>query len=1162
MWACFVVCVAGCAFGVARLHFVEDIGSFFPSNGENQRINDAYQHIGSDNRIIISVQETKTNDDLETVDVELITDVVDELAARLSEADTGHLMKDVFYQVDDEQIAEVTQFVLKNLPYFLEKEDYDRMDSMLSPTFIAQQLESDAFMLASPVGVMQDIIVNDPLFFSSEVLKKLSDFQLDDRVHQENGHLFTKDGNEALLMVSSNFPVSETNNNAKLIQLIDNVIDSVSSIHQGSVEVRSFGASQVSLTNSQQIKKDSIWAIVLSLVFIIALLVYYYRNLKSILLIVSTISFGALMALGLVSFFRNPVSLIAVGVASIIVGIAINYPIHFISHFKRTDDKRLIIKEIVNPLLIGNITTVGAFLSLLCISSHAMGDLGFFAAMLLLGTIAFVLVFLPHFLGKRPDNWKEGELSFKKMAEFHPENSSVFIYVVLLLTVVFFFFSFRTSFETDMHKINYMTEEQRAAFDKWTAQSDTSVQMVYCVAEGKTPEEALTRYELARPLFGKLLADSVVVKVSGISGFIPSQKEQSERIARWNAFWSVRRAQFLADFDAKVAVSGFNPAAFDDFRQLLQTDFSPQPLSYFEPIRKNLASSYIVEEDGKSMIYSVLSVDKKQCKSVETQLSNIDKNVFAFTGSSVISRMVDALSGDFDNVLFICGFIVFAFLLFSFGRIELALSAFVPLTIAWIWILGLMGLFDMKFNIVNIILATFIFGQGDDYTIFVTEGVMYEYAYGKKMLAQFKNSILLSSAIMFLGIGMLIFAKHPAMRSLAEVTIVGMASVVMMAYVFPPLIFKWLTTKKGKKRPIPITLWNLLKTIVSFTVFFIFSIFLSLLAILGIIFFRKNEKMKAGYHRLLCSVFQLFAKWMPQVPFSVDNPTNETFEKPAVVICNHQSHLDLLYTMMLSPKLVVLTNRWVWNCPFYRWIIRYADCLPVTDGMDEVVPKLEKLVKRGYSILVFPEGTRSEDCSILRFHQGAFALADRLHLDIVPVVTHGIGHVFPKAEFVLHKGRVDISILERFSIDNEVFRNGQPALKVASSFRKLYLQAYASLAEKVETPSYFRDGVFSNYLYKGKEVQRICKKNLSDFEKISRAIMALPDTGTVGIRCSGQGEKPLLAALVKKNLQIVAAVSDDELRSLANHCASKPDNLVFIAQLDENQECDVIIDDL
>ena len=120
------------------------------------------------------------------------------------------------------------------------------------------------------------------------------------------------------------------------------------------------------------------------------------------------------------------------------------------------------------------------------------------------------------------------------------------------------------------------------------------------------------------------------------------------------------------------------------------------------------------------------------------------------------------------------------------------------MAISWVWILGLMAILGIKFNIVNVILATFIFGQGDDYTIFMTEGCIYEHKTDKPILASYKRSILLSAIIMFIGIGTLIVAKHPALHSLAEITIVGMSSVVFMSWLVPPLLFRLIYKKKGE----------------------------------------------------------------------------------------------------------------------------------------------------------------------------------------------------------------------------------------------------------------------------------------------------------------------------------------------------------------------------
>ena len=152
--------------------------------------------------------------------------------------------------------------------------------------------------------------------------------------------------------------------------------------------------------------------------------------------------------------------------------------------------------------------------------------------------------------------------------------------------------------------------------------------------------------------------------------------------------------------------------------------------------------------------------------------------------------IAERLSDDFDYIGICCSLIVFIFLWISFRSIWLALIAFIPMALSWIWIFAIMQFFGLQFNIVNIILATFIFGQGDDYTIFVVEGLLYEHQTGKPMLPQYRQSILLSALIMLVGIGILVLAVHPAMHSLGVVTLIGMSIVLLMAMTIPPLLFK------------------------------------------------------------------------------------------------------------------------------------------------------------------------------------------------------------------------------------------------------------------------------------------------------------------------------------------------------------------------------------
>lgn len=96
---------------------------------------------------------------------------------------------------------------------------------------------------------------------------------------------------------------------------------------------------------------------------------------------------------------------------------------------------------------------------------------------------------------------------------------------------------------------------------------------------------------------------------------------------------------------------------------------------------------------------------------------------------------------------------------------------------------------------------------------------------------------------------------------------------------------------------------------------------------------------------------------IPGAKFSCKMDEKIDFNQPRIIICNHQSHLDLMCQLVFTPKIVFLTNQWVWNNPFYGLIIRNAEYLPVKDGLESMLPHLKSLVARGYNIAIYPEGT-------------------------------------------------------------------------------------------------------------------------------------------------------------------------------------------------------------
>ena len=1072
----------------------------------------------------------------EAEDPDRVMDAMTAFGENWADADKNGLIPDLQVSTDAGAAQEVFDFIRSNWPYFLTEADYARMDSLLAASgFVDEKMaENERGFYSMASGFTSQYLRSDPLGLFSPVLQRLEALNPATRSRVEDGFLFTADGRTGVVLFNSPFGGSESGRNAELKTLVDTV-KARTAAQFPDIGISSTGGPEVAVENAARIKKDSYLALALAAILICIVLWLSYKRFADVFWILVSILAGALFALGIIALFKNSVSLIVLGIGSMIIGIAVNYPLHYVDHLKYQPDKRKALADQVNPLLVGNITTVGAFLSLLLLKADALHDFGFIGAMMLVGTILFVLVFLPVFVpaASRPRNTVK--LDFDRHIHLSPKARKWVFIGFLAITAVLFWLSRGISFDADMHHINYMTPEQERGFallEEMGASQD-GASTLYVVASGATAEEALQCNEALAPL---------LQGATGIGAFLPSKQEQAARIDRWNAFLEAHPDLGDRIIDAGLK-TGFTAHAFQPFFDVLDRDWTVQDVEYFRPITETLGTAmYLPGEDKVQVVnYLTMSEISRQARNDNGQARNdikaaLPEGAFCFTQEDVSGTLVRLLSEDFDRIGLLCSLIVFFFLWLSFGRLELSVASFLPLAVGWIWILGTMRLFGLQFNIVNIILATFIFGQGDDYTIFITEGLMYEYATGKKILRSFKNAVVLSALIMFIGIGALIVARHPALRSLAAVTVVGMFTVVAMAYYLPPLVFRFLTTKKGKLRKIPWTLGRSLRTGYIFVVFLLAMLGLTVwtfFLFLGGATTRKRER----YRNALMKTARLAIKAIPGCPYTFSNPVGEDFSKPAVYICNHQSHFDVLPIIAIHPKVILLTNEWVWNSPFYGYLIRKAEFYPVMDGLEKNLEHMKDLVARGYSIVIFPEGTRSLECRIQRFHRGAFLAARQLGLPILPLYIHGFGYALPKHDFLLRKAGLYMEVGERFEV---------PDGDIAAFTRKVrhdYEREYTRIRRERETAAYNATYVRYLYLYKGHDAEVECRKVLTP--ETIQEVDAL--TGTeLTVKEAGCGVYALLVALTHPDMRVTAYEEDEEKYLTASRIPDIPENLTYI----------------
>lgn len=162
-----------------------------------------------------------------------------------------------------------------------------------------------------------------------------------------------------------------------------------------------------------------------------------------------------------------------------------------------------------------------------------------------------------------------------------------------------------------------------------------------------------------------------------------------------------------------------------------------------------------------------------------------------------------------------------------------------------------------------------------------------------------------------------------------------------------------------------------------------------------------------SYGRGVCAIVKQL------VPFYVSLAV-ERIPKPCIITPNHQSFIDPYCIGILPIKnLVFAVRSWPFRIPLYGRMMRLAGYLN-TDTLDaeRLFNEAKTLLESGCTIVMYPEGSRSQNGKLGRFRAGAFRLALEANVPIVPLCLGGTGQVFPKGQCLGQEAPVHISLLE------------------------------------------------------------------------------------------------------------------------------------------------------
>lgn len=182
------------------------------------------------------------------------------------------------------------------------------------------------------------------------------------------------------------------------------------------------------------------------------------------------------------------------------------------------------------------------------------------------------------------------------------------------------------------------------------------------------------------------------------------------------------------------------------------------------------------------------------------------------------------------------------------------------------------------------------------------------------------------------------------------------------------------------------------------------------------------DRRRVVLHQFTCFWGSLYTWLNPVWPVTIEGREKIRSGVPYVMVANHQSLLDILVLFRLFRHFKWVSKIENFRVPCIGWNMSMNGYIKLRRGNPASVAQMmsacEKTLGQGNPIMMFPEGTRSRDGKLRKFKQGAFTLAQRCNVPILPIVIEGTGNALPKAGLIL-QGRhpIKVRVLDELAPD-------------------------------------------------------------------------------------------------------------------------------------------------
>ncbi len=811
LWLSLAVLFLFFGYFAAQIHLEEDLNKLMPSSkNEDGSMKLAFADLRIKDKTFLlfeGVDGTSTDRLAEVCDA-----FADSLQARATVPEgEDQPLCDVFYYLSDDLLPDAIDYLGEHLPAYIDTAVYAGIDTLLTRGHFARQMEQNRNDLEGDFGSMfPEAILTDPMGLRNllaEQMKPLTEGGTGGYLTID-GHFFVPDSTVCVAFLTPRYSATDTGDGSALFRILNKLIDEFAA-STPDVHIFYHGTPASGFYNASQIKHDLTYTVGGSLVVVLLFLLICFRNIDTLPLLLLPVLFGVVFGLAMMYFIKGEFSLLALGIGAVVLGVAMSYVLHVLTHYKYTGDPEQMLRDEVKPVCLGCLTTIGSFMGLIFIDTALLQDFGLFAAFAITGTTAFSLIYLPQLL--RPGKNRVNRRAFAAIDRinaypFHRKKGLSAVIGIITVVCIGCYIVRGTQFDADMHNLGYKEARTTYSENLLRGKTYTADKQKYFAASGQTMEEAIENFALLSHKLDSLQDIGLVKSYTRTDKLFIPLRVQQERIDAWKRYWTQERLQQVRGLIAETAPEAeLRPEAFEPFFDCATADYEPDALYEADIIPKGYLSTLMEQSyGGDYLCFTSVRCANDTVHSRTSDYNRICDAVVAVPNLMVLDTYyyttdtLTAMNEDFKVLQWVSMLFVFMVLLLSFRfNMRHTLLAFVPILLSWLIVLGAMVIFGMRFNLINIIISTFIFGIGVDYSIFVMNGLTSS-ENDAHLLGYHKTAIFFSAVTLIVSVGSMLFAEHPAIRSVGFSTLVGLVSAVVLSYVAQPAVFGWLNRKRRR----------------------------------------------------------------------------------------------------------------------------------------------------------------------------------------------------------------------------------------------------------------------------------------------------------------------------------------------------------------------------